>query len=95
MSGFWLVRSGAIKDQQALEQYADLWAPIAERYGAEIIAGGSTIDTREGPHYPRQLVVQFPSFQDAVSCYEDSDYQLAMEYARKAFDRELSIVEGR
>jgi uncharacterized protein (DUF1330 family) len=94
MSGFWLVRASAVKDQQALEQYGDLWGPIAERYGAEIIAGRSAIDTREGPHYPRQLIVQFPSFQDAVSCYEDPDYQLAMEYANRAFDRELSIVEG-
>jgi len=94
MSGYWIVRSGAVKDQQALERYAELWGPIGDRYGAEIIAGKAAIETREGAHYPRQLVIRFPSFQDAISCSDDPDYQKAMEYVKLAADRELSIIEG-
>ncbi|MBX2836768.1 MAG: DUF1330 domain-containing protein [Gammaproteobacteria bacterium] len=94
MSGFWVVRGGAIKDETALTEYAGLWAPIAERYGAEVIAGRGTVDTREGPHFPRQLVIQFPSYQDAVACYEDAQYKIAMEVANRAYDRELVILEG-
>lgn len=94
MSGYWVVRGGAIKDELALKKYGELWAPIAQQYGAEIIAGKGSIDTREGANYPRQLVIRFPSFQDAVDCYEDADYQKAMAVANRAYDRELAILEG-
>ncbi len=94
MAGYWVVRGSAIKDQDALQQYGKLWAVIAERFGAEIIAGKSTIDTREGAELPRHLVVRFDSYEKAVACYEDTEYQAAMELAHQAYDRELVILEG-
>ncbi|MEM7194212.1 MAG: DUF1330 domain-containing protein [Pseudomonadota bacterium] len=94
MSGYWVVRGSAVKDPGALERYADMWAPIAESYGAEVVAGKGQIDIREGNDYPRQLVIRFPSYADAVACYEDPDYQAAKEVAEKAYDRELVIMEG-
>ncbi len=94
MSGYWVVRGSAIKDQEALKQYGELWPGIAQRYGAEIIAGKGQIDSREGPDYPRQLVIKFASYADAIKCYEDPDYQVAMKFALQAYDRELSIIEG-
>ncbi|MFT5503664.1 MAG: hypothetical protein ACI845_002722 [Gammaproteobacteria bacterium] len=94
MAGYWVVRGGAIKDQDALEAYGKLWPLIAERFGAEIIAGKSTVETREGPEYPRQLVIRFASYDQAVACYEDPDYKEAMKLAHQAYDRELSILEG-
>lgn len=94
MSGYWVVRGSAVRDEEALKQYSELWGPIAQRYGAEIIAGKARCDTREGEAYPRQLVVRFPTFEDAVRCYEDPEYQTAMSWMRKASDRELVILEG-
>ena len=94
MAGYWIVRGGEIKDQQALQEYGRLWSGIAERFGAEVIAGKGAIDTREGPHYPRQLIVRFDSYQQALDCYQDPEYQRAMVHAHKAYDRELSILEG-
>lgn len=94
MAGYWIVRGSAVKDEDAAKKYVELWAPIALRYGAEVVAGKNSIDTREGPHYPRQLVIRFPSFEDAVQCYEDPRYEEAMKVASEAFDRELSILEG-
>lgn len=94
MAGYWVVRGSAIKDEAAANEYISLWMPVGQRYGAEVIAGKGAIDTREGVQYPRQLIIRFPSFDDAVKCYEDPEYKKAMEFARKAFDRELSILEG-
>ena len=94
MSGYWVIRSSAVKDEAALKLYSELWGPIGERYGAEIIAGRGNISTREGSHYPRQMVVRFPSYEAAVNCYEDPDYQAALVPALKALDREFSILEG-
>ena len=94
MAGYWVVRGSAIKDEAAAKEYVSLWLPIGQRYGAEVIAGKGAIDIREGANYPRQLVIRFPSFEKAVKCYEDPEYEKAMAFARLAFDRELSILEG-
>ena len=75
MAGYWIIRGGEIKDPAALQAYAELWPPIAARYGAEIIAGKGEIETREGPGYSRQLIVRFDSYQQALDCYEDAEYQ--------------------
>ena len=94
MPGYWVVRGSEIKDAAALQEYAALWPPIAARYGAEIIAGKGEIDTREGPHHSRQLLVRFDSYALAVACYDDPEYQAAMKLVQRAYDRELSILEG-
>ena len=94
MAGYWVVRGSDIKNEDALDKYAQLWNAIAVRYGAEIIAGRGAVETREGPHFPRQLIVRFDSYQQAVDCYEDEQYRIAAEFARQAYDRELSILEG-
>ena len=94
MAGYWVVRGSAVRDEAAAKEYVSHWIPIGQRYGAEIIAGKGRIDDREGGPFPRQLIVRFPSFEDAVACYEDPEYVKAMEFASKAFDRDLSILEG-
>ena len=94
MAGYWIVRGSDIKDEAALKKYAELWVDIAARYGAELIAGRGAVETREGPHYPRQLIVRFDSYENAVACYEDEAYRIAAEFAHQAYDRELSILEG-
>ena len=73
-----------------------LWAPIAKKYGAQFIAGrGVRHETREGPDFPRVSVLAFPSYEEAVACYDDPDYQKALPHAMKAYaDRDLVIVES-
>jgi len=94
MAGYWIVRGSEVRDPDALQAYGELWAGIAARYGAQVIAGKGAVDTREGPQYPRQLIVRFDSYQQAVDCYQDPEYQQAMAHAQQAYDRELSILEG-
>ena len=94
MAGYWVVRGGDIKDEAAFAEYARRWPDIGTRFGAEVVAGKAAVDTREGTPCARQLIVRFPSYAQAVACYEDPDYQEAMAFAQKASDRELSILEG-
>ncbi len=94
MAGYWLVRTGDIEDQEAFQEYAAQWGPIAEKYGARVIAGKGENDYREGPQFSRLLVVEFPSYAQAQACYDDQDYQLALPLAKRAYVRELVIAEG-
>lgn len=94
MVGYWIVKAGPVKDQDALKAYNDIWAKVAPRYGAEVLAGRGQIKTVEGEHRPRQFIVRFASFELAKACYADPEYQASLPIALRAFDRELSILEG-
>jgi len=94
MAGYWIVRGGEIRDTGALEEYGKRWPQIAERFGAELIAGKGRNETREGPEHPRQLIVRFESYEQALACYDSPEYAEAAKFAQQAYERELSIVEG-
>ena len=96
MSGYWIVRSSAIENQAAFDEYARRWVPVAQKYEARLIAGGEgRHETREGDSYPRILLVEFPSYESARACYDDPDYQAALPFARDAYvHRDLIIVES-
>ena len=96
MAGYWIVRSSSIENQAAFDEYAARWAPMAQKYGARFVAGREGAhETREGEDYPRVLLVEFPSYEQARACYDDPDYQAALPYARDAYaHRELIIVES-
>ena len=93
MSGYWIVKGGDIGDQSAYDEYAKRWGPVAERFGARILDAGGRLDAREGA-WGRVVIVKFPSFEQAVACYEDEGYQASLPFARKAYERELAIAEG-
>lgn len=39
-------------------------------------------------------VVEFPSYEIAAECYDDPDYQQALQFALKASKRELVLLKG-
>ena len=96
MAGYFIIRSTNVRDQEAFNEYAKLWQPIAQKYAAKFIAGrGVRHETREGDDYPRNLIVEFSSYEQALACYDDPDYKVALGLATKAYEhRELVIVES-
>ena len=85
MAGYWIVRASAATDQAAAETYGKLWAPIAKRYEAKILASKGPHETVEGEDSPRTLIIEFPSYEMALACYNDPDYTEAAEYALAAY----------
>ena len=96
MPGYWIVRSSAIENQAAFDEYAGRWAPIAAQYGARLLAGQQGAhETREGEDLPRVLLIEFPSYEAARACYDDPVYREALPFAREAYARrELIILES-
>ncbi len=94
MKGYWLILGSAITDAAAQEQYGQLWAPIAARYGARLVKDAPSLELKEGKDVARMLLVAFPDATAARACYADPDYAEAMKLALKASNRTLVIVEG-
>lgn len=94
MKGYWIILGTAIADADAQARYVALWAPIAAKYQARLIATGSSLDLKEPRDAQRMFLVEFPSFALAKACYDDLAYQHAKDFALAAADRSLVLLEG-
>lgn len=67
MKGYWIILGAEVKNAQAQAEYARLWKPIGEHYGAVIkVLDGSAL--KELTHASRALVVEFSSYEQARVC---------------------------
>lgn len=94
MKGYWIILGTRVTDADAQARYGALWAPIAAKYQARLVASGSSLDLKEGRDTARTLLVEFPDIAAARACYDDPDYQHAKDFALAASSRDLLIVEG-
>ena len=55
--------------------------------------GGQQIEV-EGEGFDRTVLIEFNSFDEALSCYNSSEYQEALYYVKNSAKRLVTIVEG-
>ncbi|WP_211169268.1 DUF1330 domain-containing protein [Aromatoleum toluvorans] len=93
VKGYWIILGTDVTDQAAQQEYGRLWAPIGEKYGAtvRVLDPEVLVESRSSR---RVLAVEFPSYEQAKACYKDPAYTHAKEFALRASQRELIIIEG-
>jgi len=83
MPAYWVARS-RIDDPVQYKQYTDLVPGIIARHGGKVLARGGKFRVMEGPDtFRRFVVIEFPTFEQAVACFESPEYQEAAAH-RKA-----------
>ena len=92
MPALWIAHV-TVTDADAYAKYAELAGPAIAKHGGHFIARGGRYVQLEGQERPRNVVAKFPSLEAAETCYNSPDYQLALNHARDASERELLIVE--
>jgi len=93
MPAYWMSKV-QVSDEAAYGEYAKRAGPAIEKHGGRFLARGGRCETLEGDEYPRNVLVEFPSFEQAVACYRSPEYQEAWEFQKDAATREVCIVEG-
>ena len=93
MSAYWIAHV-TVTDEEAYARYAALAGPAIAAHGGEFLARGGRHRQLEGRNHARNVLARFPSFEDAVACYEGEAYREALSHARGAAERDLVIVEG-
>ena len=83
MPAYWVARS-RIDDPVQYKKYTDLVPAIIARHGGKVLARGGKFRVMEGPDtFRRFVVIEFPTFEQAVACFESPKYQEAAAH-RKA-----------
>ena len=95
MPAYWVARSRII-DPVEYKKYTDLVPGIIALYGGKPLARGGRFQIMEGPDkFHRFIVIEFPTFDQAVTCFTSPEYDKAAAFRRNgAGEVETIIVEG-
>ncbi|QLF69150.1 DUF1330 domain-containing protein [Peteryoungia desertarenae] len=91
--GYWIARVD-IRDAERYKDYVAAAKPAFERFEAKFLARGGTYTGLEGMARARNVVIEFPSYQAAIDCYNSPEYQIAAKIRQEVADAELVVVEG-
>jgi len=91
--GYWIARM-SVHDDALYAQYVAAASPVYSSFGGVPIIRGGRFDISEGESRARNVVIEFPSYQAAMDCYNSPEYQAAREIRFKAADGEAIVIEG-
>jgi uncharacterized protein (DUF1330 family) len=95
MPAYWVARS-RITDPVEYKKYTDRVPAILAKFGGKVLARGGRYRILEGPQkFQRFVVIEFPTLERGVECFESKEYQDAAAHRRKGGGEvELVMVEG-
>jgi uncharacterized protein (DUF1330 family) len=93
LKGYWIVHVD-ITDQEQFKKYVLANVDALKKYGAKFLARAGRYTVPEGSARTRNTIVEFPSYQAAVDCWNSPEYQAALKYRLPASEIDLVIVEG-
>src|SRR5690242_20981125 len=95
MPAYWLARA-KINDPVEYKKYTDRVPAIVAAHGGKVLARGGRYRIMEGPQtFHRFIVIEFPTLDQGVACFESAEYQEAAAFRRGgAGVVENVIVEG-
>lgn len=91
--GYWIAHVD-VRDPERYKDYVSTAKPAFERFGAHFLARGGASQAMEGDGRARNVVIEFPSMQAALDCYNSPEYQAAKAIRVTVADGEITIVEG-
>ena len=92
MPAYWVARS-KINDPVEYKKYTDPLPALFARYGGKVLARGGKYRIMEGPEtFQRFVVIEFPSFEQGVACFESAEYQEAATFRRRNGAGEVETI---
>jgi len=85
MPAYWMAHA-RINDPVEYKKYTDRVPEIVQRYGGKVLARGGRYKINEGgedfQQFHRHIVIEFPTLEQAVACFESQEYQEAAAFRR-------------
>tara|TARA_B100000609_G_C16911880_1_gene279855 strand:- start:80 stop:367 length:288 start_codon:yes stop_codon:yes gene_type:complete len=94
MKGYWVCIYEKIDNNEKLKEYASNAKPVVESFSGKFLVRGGKNRTNDGIHSPRIVVVEFPDYNTALSCYDSKEYKEAHKILEGHVIRHHQLVEG-
>ena len=91
--GYWIARVDII-DPERYKAYIAANAQPLKKYGARFLVRAGRFENPEGATRSRNVVIEFPSYQAALDCYQSPEYQEAIRLRLPVSTGDIVIIEG-
>ena len=94
MKGYVVCVYKSIGSEEKLKEYAIKAKAAVEKYKGRFLIGGGKSTISEGDKSPRTVVIEFPSYNEAITFYQSKEYQDAHSILKEHVERQFQLVEG-
>jgi uncharacterized protein (DUF1330 family) len=91
--GYWVGRID-VNNEEGYKPYAAANPAIFKKFGAKFVVRAGKFECPEGESRARNVVIEFPSYADAVACYKSPEYQANIKVRKPHAIVDLLIIEG-
>ena len=91
--GYWIGRVD-VSNPEAYQNYVRANAVPFAAFGARFLVRGGPFRTAEGGARARNVVIEFPSYEAAVACWDSPEYQAAKAERDGHAVADIIIIEG-
>jgi uncharacterized protein (DUF1330 family) len=91
--GYWIAHVD-VSNAEEYKKYVDANGAAFKKYKAVCLARGGKSEAVEGVGRSRNVIWEFPSYQDALDCYRSTEYQSAKAFRDGHGIGEFIMVEG-
>jgi uncharacterized protein (DUF1330 family) len=90
---YWIARVD-VRDPETYKSYVETAKPAFARHQAKFLARGGRTEVLEGKARARNVIIEFPSMEEALACYNSPEYTAARAIRQTVSDGEFVLVEA-
>ena len=91
--GYWVGRVD-VNSEEGYKPYAAANPAIFKKFGGRYVVRGGKFESKEGSSRSRNVVIEFPSYQAALDCYNSPEYQANIKLRQPHAIADIIVIEG-
>jgi len=91
--GYWIVRVD-VRDADAYADYAKANGAAFAAHGGRFLVRAGSFEAVTGTARARNVVIEFPSYADALACWHSDLYQQARAKQKGGAEADIIVIEG-
>ena len=91
--GYWVARVD-VHNAEAYKDYVAANGAAFAKFGGRFVVRGGQFQNPVGTSRSRNVVIEFPSYQAALDCWDSAEYQAARAKQQGSAEMDLVIIEG-
>jgi uncharacterized protein (DUF1330 family) len=91
--GYWIVRVD-VQDPESYKEYVAANAAAFAKFGGRFLVRGGEFKSVEGQARARNVVLEFPSYQAALDCWDSPEYRAAKAKRDGYAEADVLVIDG-
>lgn len=83
-----------VEDAESYKKYAEGATPAQKKHGARVLARGGRSEALEGTYRPRNVILEFDTYEQARDYYNSPEYQAARVHRVGKSSGDFLLLEG-